>query len=221
MWLFSFVFPIKCGILQVLHTMMYIMDKEIKIVIVLIGFLSITIIALLFFVSRTQDSAHVLPTEEQQHSGNATQFVDSSRWRTYTSTESGYAIKYPKEWEFNLVDGTAFYPMNCTKNKYDKCVAHVSVNVYPDTEQTINAEKKCRAPQKVTLRYVSGDVSVCRHTMSDEFAVTQGYNRKEVYYVRNSNDHVFEITVMYMDNNAIYTEEEMVQTFRFVGDYDE
>ncbi|PID52066.1 MAG: hypothetical protein CR972_04145 [Candidatus Moraniibacteriota bacterium] len=189
------------------------MEKELKIIIALIILLVGVIFSMLFFTTNEEMNVHIITEDEWDDIKLNSDFVDSSNWYTYVSEEYAYEMKYPLGWEFNLIDGTMFHPEACARNKYDKCIARITVGVYPDTEE-VKLEKKCNNISKSDLRYISGDVWMCEEVMSEEFALTQGYNRKKEYYFKDGRGSVFEVNLMYMQGENLRIENEMIQTIK-------
>ena len=196
------------------------MEKEIKIIVGIIVLLFCGVVALVIFGSDDQLMEGVIDHEEVQVIADRDRFINSSDWYTYTSEEYAYEMRYPIEWEFNLIDGTAFHPELCARNKYDKCIGRVTVGVYSDVDEnneTVRLDDKCSNIEQVTLRYISGDVWACEEVMSDEFLQSQGYDRKRVYYFNDKRGSVFEVNIMYLHGESILTEKEMVQTIKLRG----
>lgn len=194
-----------------------VMEKEIKIIlgviIVLIGF----VLTLALVEEKSHEKQIVTQNEWNALEKKDDQFTDSSHWRVYTSEEYAYEMKYPSAWEFNLTDGTTFYPEICARNKYDKCIGRVTVGVYPDVEEDeegFDLQNKCDDIKKVALRNISGYVWMCEEMMSDEFAITQGFDRKKEYYFKDNRGSVFEINISYVKGESTRIEEEMVQTIK-------
>lgn len=193
------------------------MDKEIKIILGLIIVLMGTVLTLVLMGGKKDDVRVVTTDEWDVIEKESEQFIDSSRWRVYTSEEYAYEMKYPLAWEFNLTDGTTFHPELCARNKYDKCIGRVSVGVYPDVDENdkdVDLQKKCSDTKKVSLRHIDHDVWVCEEMMSDEFTASQGYDHKREYYFKDGRGSVFGIDVMYLRGESIRTEEEMIQTIK-------
>ncbi len=190
------------------------MEKELKIIIALIVLLLGVIFAMLFFVASDKGAAHVITDDEWDDIAvHSDVFVDSSRWRTYTSEEYAYEMKYPRTWEFNLTDGTLFYPENCVHNAYSKCVARVRIGVYPDAED-MQLNTKCNHAVQKSMRYINSSAWVCDEMMTEAFTASQGYNRKRDYYFKDGRGNVFEVNVMYLHGESVHTEEEMIQTIQ-------
>lgn len=197
------------------------MDREIKIIILLIVLLFAAVVGLVMVSGDLgkEEFDTVVSNEEWKKMAEKRnkQFIDTSYWSIYTSEEYAYEMKYPQNWEFNLTDGTTFHPENCMRNKYDKCVGRVSVAVFPDTDESgsaIDLEEKCNDPAKQNFRNISGDVWVCEKHMSPDFASANGYNRKREYYFIDNRGSVFEIDIMYTNGESVRIEEEMLQTVK-------
>ena len=194
------------------------MEREIKIILSLIIILFFGLLAVMFFVRDGSEKDDVITESEWRDiEKKEEQFVDSSHWHTYTSEEYAYEMKYPFKWEFNLVDGTTFYPELCAYDKYDKCVGRVSVGVYPEideNDENIDLSGVCDNVSDGSLRYISSDVWVCEDVMSDDFARAQGYDRRYVYYFKDQRGNIFEANIMYTQGESIRTEKEMIQTIK-------
>jgi hypothetical protein len=193
-----------------------IMEMNVKIILSVIGILFFLLLGLVF-INDVDHGGGVMGNEQKKDPATTTRldrFVDSSKWHVYTSDEQMYEIKYPPGWEFNLADGTIFHPEQCVHNKYEKCIGHISIGVYADADGGIDLSKKCPQPQKETLRFIRSDVWICDVSMSDEFALTHGYDRKKEYYFKDGRGNVFEIDLMYMHGADIRIEQEMIQTLK-------
>lgn len=202
------------------------MEKQIKIILVLIIVLSFFVVALVL----VNGGSHIKNVDTRiddeyygardQDNGDVEKFVDVSRWATYTSEEYAYEMKYPLTWEFNLTDGTTFNPEICARNKYDECVGRISIAVFPDKDEDdkkVDLQQQCANPSKIQLRNISSDVWMCASQMSADFAAANGYEHKREYYFADNRGSIFEVDLMYTAGEDLGIEEEIIQTIKLMA----
>lgn len=191
------------------------MDREIHII---IFFIAILIFGVVGLVMITDDSIDGEVQKEDKISKDISgEYIDTSDWRIYESEEFAIEVKYPLDWEFNLTDGTVFYPVNCVRDKNDNCIGRISMAVFPqptENNDDVYLQSRCAGAQKISLRFISSDVWICESQLSSEFLVKKGFDKKREYHFFDGRGNVIQIDVMYKNGDDISIEEEMIQTIK-------
>ena len=91
----------------------------------IIVLLSIIILAVLaggfWFVGNQENKKETANSQsviqEEQEAGNE---IDTSDWLTYRNEEYGFEVNYPKDWEYDTIDGITFGDKkHCEKDELD------------------------------------------------------------------------------------------------------
>ncbi len=189
-----------------------------KISILLFSILIITIGGFLVWENNQNiEISKIEQAEIQEQIQNKEEKIDTSSWKTYKNEKYGFEVKYPQDWEYDLIDGVTFGDKkNCERDKIDEywCESYISF---------IKSEKNPRVNNEKSKKDVAINVlNVKSIVYNTKNKLTNGSTYDEYYFIDNrDSNYEWLIVLKYYDNEKekqleINILKEILKTFKLL-----